>query len=701
MSLSSIMNTALTGLFTNQTALRVTSDNISNVNTPGYSRRLVHQEAVVNGYGGVRIADVERVVDRFLDEAKLGSTAQASRYGIERKFHDRIQAFLGRPDSETSLAARLDSMFGAVARLSQDPNKLVLRQDVLASIENFSSELSYLSSELQRMRADASVQISERLRKVNAALERVEALNPLIIKEKVIGRDTGSLEEQRAAALAELSELMDIRTHLQENGAVHVTTGNGTVLLANARYELRYSSPGTATAETEFGPITAHIVDPISGLVSSTGEPIDGAILGGEIRGLLNMRDKILPDMALELGRLGGTMVDQMNAVHNASTASPAVNAMTGRNTGLLGTDLHRFTGRTDFMVLDSAGAVVEKVTVDFSALPPGATLNDVVAAVNAGLGSATMSFANGVMTLSAGAGLGVAIVDDPAAASNRGGRGFSHFFGMNDLVATRVPTIYQTGFQGADAHGFTPGGTVGFKVIGADNRVLTNYTMTVGAGDFNSIVNDLNSSALAQYMTFSLDASGALVTTPLGGFSGAKLQVASDTTQRGGTGIPLSRLFGLGARYLADQASDVRVLDSIKNAPERFATGRIAFGAAVGAQALGVSNNEGAKALQALELTQLPFAATGKLGAFSGTMGQYAASILSNMGLMADDASSREADATALKQEIVKRRDDVSGVNLDEELSNMVTYQNSYNAAARIISTVQEMYDTLLAIVR
>ena len=201
--------------------------------------------------------------------------------------------------------------------------------------------------------------------------------------------------------------------------------------------------------------------------------------------------------------------------------------------------------------------------------------------------------------------------------------------------------------------------------------------------------------------MTFSLDANGALVTTPKSGMANVKLHVASDTTARGGTGITFSRLFGLGARYLADQASDLRVRDVIANAPELLSTGRIEFGAGVGQLALGAGNNDGAKALQELELAHLTFAATGKLGQMSGTVSQYAASILSNMGLMAEDATSREADAAALQQEIVKRRDDISGVNLDEELSNMVIYQNSYNAAARIITAVREMYDTLLTVVQ
>jgi flagellar hook-associated protein 1 FlgK len=700
MSLGAIMNSALTGLFTNQAALRVTSNNIANVNTVGYVRQVVRQEPIADGVGGVRIAGIDRIVDKFLDEAVLTNSAHAARYTVERQFHDRIQAFIGRPDSQTNLSARLDNMFQRMGALSQDPSKQVLRQDVLSGIENFSNELSRLADEIQSMRADASYQIAERIRKANAALERIDALNPLIVKQTVLGQEAGPLIEQRSQALAELGNLIDIRSHDQGDGSIHITTSNGTVLLSGSRYQLKYTSPGTATSETVFSSITAHAVDPISKTVDPNGIVLDGTLLGGEIKGLLNLRDLVLPDMANELGRLGGSVIDRINAAHNASSAFPPPNSLIGRNSGILATDLHGFSGASDFLITDSAGAVIEKVTVDFSAMPAGSTIQDVINAVNAGLASGSLSLSNGVMSFSANAGLGVAIVDDPSSSSDRGGRGFSHFFGMNDLMQAKVPTIYQTGFQGTDNHGFTAGGTVSFEIIGSDNRQLTTYTLTIAAGDFNSILSDLNSSTLSQYATFSLDGDGALVVTPVPGFESTKINVQSDSSQRGASSLSFSRMFGIGTRYLADQASGVGVVSAVSTTPNRLAVGRIEYGVGVGQVAIGASNGDGAKALQAVELMVNSFPTTGKIGAISGTLAQYSAAILSNMGLLAQDASSREVDTQALVQELSNRRNEVSGVNLDEELSNMVIYQNSYNASARVISAVRELYDALLAVV-
>lgn len=705
MSLSAIMNTALTGLFTSQSALRVTTSNITNVNTPGYARSVVHQEAVVNSGlgGGVKIADVQRVIDTFLEESFHSSLGQARRYTVERQFHDRVQALLGRPDSSTSLSGRLDTLFQKAAAAANDPSKQVLRQDLLAGVQDFASEISRITDELQRLRADASNQIAERVTTINRLLERIDSLNPLITRETVLGNPTGALEEQRAQAVRELAELVDIRVHDQGNGAIHITTGDGTVLLGGARYLLQYNSPGSATAETNFPPITLHSVDPTTGNVSTDGPILDGALLGGEIKGLIEMRDRVLPEMAAQLGRLGGTVMDQLNAIHNASSAFPPPASLSGINTGLVGTDLHGFSGRTAFKVTDSSGNVVQSVTIDFDALPPGATINDVVAMINAGLGGAgTVTFANGRMSFAAaGAGNGVMIVDDPANPSNRGGRGFSHFFGMNDLLEAKVPSHFSTGFKGTDAHGFTPGSTISFDVVGANNRVIRSVTVTIPAGDFNDILAELNDPAgLGIYMNFAMNADGSLSVTPKAGMEDVKLHVKSDTTARGDTGLGFSRIFGLGERFLADQASGLKVRDAVANAPQRLALGKADFNAGIGQTALSSGNNDGARAWQELELQILSFDAVGELSAMKGTLAQYSAAILGNFGLRAAQATTRQADTVALATEVETRRNDVSGVNLDEELSNMIVFQNSYNAATRIITTVREMYDALLGLV-
>ena len=115
MSLNAIMNTATSGMMAAQTGLRVTSDNIANVNTPGYVRKHVIQSPlVVAGQGmGVSIEGVERVTDQYLQLASLTASSDASRWSTVSQYLDNAQSLFGNPGKETFYFSRLDQIFSA------------------------------------------------------------------------------------------------------------------------------------------------------------------------------------------------------------------------------------------------------------------------------------------------------------------------------------------------------------------------------------------------------------------------------------------------------------------------------------------------------------------------------------------------------------------------------------------------------------
>ncbi|HKJ73838.1 MAG TPA: flagellar basal body rod C-terminal domain-containing protein, partial [Alphaproteobacteria bacterium] len=414
-------------------------------------------------------------------------------------------------------------------------------------------------------------------------------------------------------------------------------------------------------------------------------------------KGLLDMRNNVLPDLADQVGELAGKFADTINAAHNASTAYPPPASLTGNNTGLLSTDLQGFTGKTEFAALDSSGKVVNSVTIDFGAMPAGSTIADVVNAVNAGLGgAATMSFNNGVMSFTGAGGNKVATGQVPGAGSDRGGHGFSQFFGLNDLVTAAVPSNFDTGFSATDANGFTPGGTMSLQLIGPGGDIASSYNLTMAGGSFNTILSDLNAN-MGGKVTFSMDSNGALVETPAPGYEGYGIHVVSDSTSRGATGTSFSQLFGLGNPYTADAANGLGVTSTITNDQNRVALGTLDTTAAVGNYALAAGDNSGAQALANVANQTVNFADFGDLKSIHGTLNQYAAMVLSNAGLKAAQADQLTQDAQSLSQEINQRQSDASGVNLDEELSNMIVYQNAYAAAGRVIKTAQDVYNSLL----
>ena len=105
MSLNGILSSALSALQTNQAALRTVSNNVANINTDGYVRRVVDQQAQVSGgqLTGVDIADIQRVADQFLNQEVLNAQAGSSQYGAQNDIYTQLNGLLGKPGDGSAL----------------------------------------------------------------------------------------------------------------------------------------------------------------------------------------------------------------------------------------------------------------------------------------------------------------------------------------------------------------------------------------------------------------------------------------------------------------------------------------------------------------------------------------------------------------------------------------------------------------------
>ncbi len=480
------------------------------------------------------------------------------------------------------------------------------------------------------------------------------------------------------------------------DGAIAVITDAGQQLLDFQPRQLVYSPAASVTSETIFSQITLNVYDTVNKTVAPTGLALDPELQSGSLRGWLDMRNTELPNLAAQIGSLSAEVAAQFNAVHNDNITVPPPAAMTGRNTGVVAADAHGFSGQASFYSFDANNDVVTSYTVDFDN-PGTATMADVMAEVNGALGAGTLSLANGVLTMSAqGGATGVGIAQEAGSPSDRGGRGFSHFFGMNDLITTRINTTYDTGLMATDAHGFT--GTTTLEFRGPNGEEPVSMTLDFGAigGTMADVVNEINSN-LGGYTTASLDANGALIFSDGPGFSDYSVNVLADATDRGATGMSFSDMFGIGLKYPGDAGFDFSVDSAIAANPQLLAMAKIN---PTGTPAVTNADNRGALAFQDLATARFAFGSIGGLTGSTVSLGDYAAQILAKSGLDAARADSLQSDRAALSGEFQNRLQEVSGVNMDEELANLIVYQNAYNASARIITTAREMYDVLINLV-
>ncbi|ANK80441.1 MAG: flagellar hook-associated protein FlgK [Rhizobiales bacterium NRL2] len=696
MSLTASLNSALSGLNVAQAGIAVVSDNVANVNTEGYARKSVIQNArVTGGVGtGVKVEEVRRIADQFLNSELRIAMAEFGRFEAKSTLQEQATSLIGDPTGERNLVALLDKALVAAGALSANPEASGNRSALVDALQRFGEDLDRVSDGILDLRRQADRRIDEKVGQANTLLSQVHDLN-LRVASLAQSQDANGLIEQREKKLDELSQIIGIRVSNTEDRRVSISTTAGLPLLDTELRRIVHENAGSSDFGQVFSPLSVERVDSLSGQTFTIDGNIDDLLGSGELRGLLEMRDGDLNQLSVEVGAFAGQVADRINAVHNEFTAVPPPSAMTGHDTGALATDPHGFTGIASFHAFDGSNNTVATATVDFGAI--GGTVNDVINAVNAGLGGAgTLALNGGVMSFAAAGGsAGVGIAQDAANPADANGRGFAHRFGLNDLVRTPTGPHFQTGLAAGSAHGFT--GEATFAMVGPRNERPLSTTIDLGAvgGTVNDLLTQLNTD-FAGAATFGIDGAGKLTMTPAGGFSDFRLELTADNTQRGASSRSVSDFFGLGSGPQASMAAGFAVRSDIAASPSALALAEIN---ATGTPAVAIGDNAGAVALQGLTSDTDAFSGAGRLPAMNATLSEIGAELMGRAGQAAQDITIRAEDREALMEELKLKVAEISGVNMDEEMAQLIQLQTAFNAASRVISTTNELFDMLLQI--
>jgi flagellar hook-associated protein 1 FlgK len=712
------MNIGVSGLMTAQDQLHVVSDNIANLNTPGYIRKVSQQTSVVTaGVGmGVQSGQVTLAADKFLQAATLKASSISAQSDTAYELLDQIQAQFGDITDTNNLFGQASSVLSSMAQLGEDPTSSASRQEAISYVSGFLSEADRISTKIQTVRGDADSRIGSDVTSVNDLLKSIRDLNGSISGAAVSGADTTGAQTTQMSYIDQLSKLVDVRVTQETNGGVTLRTQSGTVLVSGtSSASLSYTPASGVNATTSFGPIT------LTGVNGETRDFAD-SLGSGEIKGLLDIRDKTSVAINDQLNEYVTQFSNQLNAAHNASSAVPAPTSLTGKNTSLTEEEaITGFQGETNIVTLDSSGNITHKMTITFDSDGSGNgnylmdgvagtfSASSFVSDINTGLGgAATLNFTNGVMKLTTGGTDGVAVVDSPAntatstTPSNKLGQGFSQFFGLNDLVTSDVPTNFKTGLTGASDHGFTAGDKINFVIKSATGSTVANVAYTIPAGattmaDLVTGAGGLNDTAagLGRYGTFSLDGNGQLTFKGFGNPANT-LGVTSDGTSRNGTGASFTQFFGL-ADSAGNAASHFSVATRIENNVSNLSLAHVNLNAATGVSALAGGDGAGGLAMAAIGTQSTTFNAAGLNAGGASTLERYGSDLAGQVGNLAATAKTTKESNASLLDEATSRRSSQEGVNLDEELIHLTTYQQAYSAAGRLVQAAKDMYDVLL----
>lgn len=712
-SLTSVFLSGLSGLRAAQTGISVASQNITNASTPGYVRaELTLSPNTQFGAGaGVNVTAITRAADRFLSAASYFAGAANGAATARADVLNRAQAHFGDPSSETSMFARMDQLWSALAELGVDPSSALRRGDVVSALAGTYSEIQRVAQSLEGLRSEADQRIADGVAEAQDLINRIAGFNREIQLTRRAGADATGAENAQSQLIDRLSELLDVRVTPSEGGGVQVRTTGGALLVGVNAAQIRYTP--AAPGALSYGVIT---INEQLGIQSN----LESTFAGGAIGGLLQARDHDLVGLSEALGGFSAALADVLNEVHNENASAPPLGVLAGRQTGLIGADAIGFTGNATIGVVDSSGNLAERLSIDFDAQTitteapagsfsfAGGTIDDFVTALNSALGAATpagsASFSGGALTLQVGSGGGLVVQQDSADPSARAGRGFSHFFGLNDLVTRPTPLFFESGVSGTDPHGFNNGGAITYEIRDNSGRFVAERTVSLplpGAGphSWNDLLGALNATGtgFGEFGTFALDPATGQVSFTTGATFQAEL--VADSTQRGATGVSFSALNGLSSAATAGRATEAGVKDAIITNANLLAGGKPDLSLALGERVIEPGDNRGATALLAARDSVRTFPTTGVLTTQTTSLAVFASRLGGEAGRLAADAARAATGAAAVSNAANDRRAQMESVSLDDELIRMTTYQNAYAASARVIQAATEMLDILMAI--
>ena len=598
MSLAIALQNALSGLQANEAMIQVIANNVTNANVEGYTRKIAQPTSLtLAGEGrGVELGDLNRVVDERL-LADLRTTLSALGDARAQNFYyDRILDQFGTLANDAALGATIADLATAMQGLAISPDSSAHRNEVLSAAVALARQLNEMSQQIQTLRFDADRDIAAKIELINTELQKIADLNSSIASSQALGESTSTLEDLRDQALANISELIDIRFFKRTSGEIVVTLPDGRVLADKVAHLLSHTPAGALTPDITYagggiGPIMSGPNDITTGIKS------------GELGGIIQARDTILPNLQAQIDTLTQMLRDQMNALHNAGTSRPPPNTLTGtRSFALPASDTITFNAAVRIAVVDASGNFV----AHFDLAAGTYTVKAIETAIDtnlSGFATASTSIGGPLSITASKSANGIAIVDLASqTVTHTDGTttysGFSNYFGLNDLFVT--PSRVQ---------GDSISNLAGLIQVRSD------------------IVSD--PARLAR---------GALVSTT----------------------APLPK-----AGELAVALGDASIIQSLA---DKF-------------------------------LEDLQFAATGGLPFTAVTLASYASEILSTTAISAANAEKTAMFKQILFEELSFRSESISGVNIDEELRNMVLYENAYAATARVIQVVDDLFDILLRI--
>ena len=692
-----------------QQAANTTSDNIANVNTPGASRQVVNlteASPIVGSPGystwsgpgtkgdGVLVSSITRIHQDSYDGLFRGASSAQSYFDVEQQQLQAIQSSFAEPTNGVNKA--FTDLQTAISQLASNPGGTPERQGVITASQAFVTALNRVGGAIQNAQATVIQQATTIVAQANGLIDKIAALNAQIRASKAVGDNPNTYQDQRDLYVDQLSQLLSTQTSVQANGSALITVGGRALVNDTQAYHLAAPVVGT-DASGNPTLVVGFQGDP----VPSNPTPVQ--LGSGQLAGYADVYNAKLTPYGRKLDDFASAVATEIDRVTGAgydANGSPGVALL------------------QPALAAQAIGANNIQVGITDPAQVVAALASTAAGSLTVG-----MNAANGVVDTAAPLQLN-AMFAHPAAVGGPGTGsltvtvdGVAQTFNYNFGPAGNAATVdaFVTNFNAAQL-GVTASFDAGAQKIvfardpnntGPAHRALQGANPTTPA----FTIADSNAPAGGSPGTPSTSILEMLGATAISGVQQDSSNAFGAADNAGANA--LLKLFGKSVGVPALQTTTptavaapgaVTVLPPAGN-PNAFA--QVDVGQTLTIDA-GTANQEnvvvtavnrttGAISFTAAQAHPANFAIA---SAATTTLGAYYGGLIGQLGLDVQTATTGNSAQTTLAANIDKVRQGIDGINLDEETQNLIKYQNSYAAAAKTMSVLDQLLQTALGLI-
>jgi flagellar hook-associated protein 1 FlgK len=671
--MAGLINIGLTGVLGHQAALNTTGNNITNANTPGYSRQEVQFETQPGqntgaGYigSGVQVTDIRRLANEFLTQQVREDSALFGEQEALNSELSRLDNLLG--GDATGLSSALNNFFSSLQNAAEDPTSLPQRQLVLSEAQQIINRFQGINSEFVQQRESIKTQMRQGVEDANTLIQSIADLNQKISESPGLaqGLEPNSLLDQRDKKLRQLSEIVSVRVVQAEGGQVNVSLQNGQSLV------LESTASRLGTRDNAEDPNYLEFTLTNGGRTLN----VDEQITGGKLGGLRRFQEEGLRPAEAGLGRIAIALSDSVNQQHE------------------IGMNLEGELGGVFFSDINSQAAQRGRVIANANNSAPGDARLAVEIVDSAALPAGSWSLRFG------GDGRNFELVDRATGEVVNQGR-------LPDPVQSEISmpgfNIRVEGgtFNAGDSFLIEPtrGAAANLDLaidreediafaspIRAEANDANGGTGEISQGTMLNVRNPLTNSLLEPFKT-----SGELSPPLLIQFSDDSGQLSYTVVDANNPALEIQAIRPFDpatSRQLFNE--DPRQDPYLGFQFEISGTPRPGDSFNINYNTNGISDNRNAEFLAALGTKNT-------LNNGSQNFAEGYSNLVAEIGVKTRQSQLDRDSGQTLLEQSTNQRESVSGVNLDEEAGRLIQYQAAYNASAQVMSVAQDLFNTLL----